>query len=143
MSVVLLRTVTKKSILGFGNYKDVTIQNMIDMRMERELLHIYYTCRNIDFCQELKDELCISGEREINKKEKQEERYIKQTYMYIGWCLKEMLTKRGEEQNEIHKKQMYKTKQYKKKQVVNRERVLNSTKFSKGALKSKNQNTFR
>lgn len=143
MSVVLLRTVTRKSILGFGSHKDVTIQNMIDMRMERELLHIYYTCRNIDFSQDLKDELCISGEREINKKEKQEERYIKQTYMYIAWCLKEMLIKRGEDQNEIHKKQMYKTKQYKKKQVVNRERVLNSTKFSKGALKSRNQNTFR
>ena len=77
MSVLLLRTVTRKSILGFGNFKDITIQNMIDMHMERELLHIYYTCRNIDFNQDLKDELCISGEREINKKEKQEERYIK------------------------------------------------------------------
>ena len=76
MSVVLLRTVTKKSILGFGSYQDVSIQNMIDMRMEKELLHIYYTCRNIDFCQELKDELCISGEREINKKEKQDEKQL-------------------------------------------------------------------
>lgn len=143
MHVVLLRTLTRKSILGFGNFKDVSIQNMIDMRMERELLHIYYTCRNIDFCQDLKDELCISGEREINKKEKQEERYIKKTYTYIAWCLKEMLNKRGEEQNEINKKQMYKTQQYKKKQVVQRQRVLSGTKFSKGALRSKNQNTFK
>lgn len=143
MSVVLLRTVTKKSILGFGSYQDVSIQNMIDMRMERELLHIYYTCRNIDFCQELKDELCISGEREINKKEKQEERYIKQTYTYIAWCLKEMLNKRGEDQNQINIHQMTKTKKFKKRQVDMRQKVLNGTIFSKGALKSKNQNTFK
>ena len=142
MSVLLLRTVTRKSILGFGNFKDITIQNMIDMHMERELLHIYYTCRNIDFNQDLKDELCISGEREINKKEKQEERYIKQTFTYIGWCIKEMLEKRGEEQNEINKRQMHKAKKRKKKQVAMREMAHKSTIYSKGSLKSKNQNTY-
>ena len=70
MSIVLLRTLTRKSILGFGKYVDLTVQNMLDTFLSKELLNIYYTCRNIDFNQDLKDELCIHGEREINKKEK-------------------------------------------------------------------------
>lgn len=143
MSVVLLRTLTRKSIIGFGNFRDMSVQNLIDLRMERELLNIYYTCRNIDFNQELKDELCISGEREINKKEKGESRYVEKGHMYQNWCLKEILDKRGEKQNEINNKQIYKTKQYQKKQAYMKEKAHSSTIFSKGALKSKNQNRYK
>ena len=42
MSILLLRTLTKKSIIGFGNYVDLTIQNLFDMNKHKDLLEIYY-----------------------------------------------------------------------------------------------------
>ena len=47
--VVLLRTLTRKSIIGFGQYNDLTIQNLLDTRKQMDLLKIYYFFRNIDF----------------------------------------------------------------------------------------------
>lgn len=139
MSVVLLRTLTRKSLIKFGAYSDLTVQNLLDTHRYKELLHIYYTCRNIDFNQDLKDELCISGEREIDKKIKKEERYIEKTYQYIGWCMKEMIDKKSEQQTFIDGRMMYKIKQNKKKQTAQREGYLKRTIYSKGAMQRKNQ----
>lgn len=139
MNVVLLRTLTRKSIIGWGSYRDLSVQNLLDMFKHKELLHIYYTCRNIDFNQDLKDELCISGERELNKKEKQENRYIPQTDIYINWCIKEMLDKKDEKTLQLEKGQVRKAKKYNKKQASAREWATRSTIYSKGAMQRKNQ----
>lgn len=139
MSVLLLRTITRKSIIGFGAFSDLTVQNVLDTYRYKELLHIYYTCRNIDFNQDLKDELCISGEREIDKKIKKEERYIKNTFLYIGWCMKEMINKKSKHQTFIEGRMMFKIKQNKKKLTTQREGFLKRTIFSKGAMQRKNQ----
>ena len=137
MSIVLLRTLTRKSILGFGKYVDLTVQNMLDTFLSKELLNIYYTCRNIDFNQDLKDELCIHGEREINKKEKKDERYILNYGHYMYECLKEMAEKKTEEQEKIILG--YRRKE---KQVRGTQGALSRTIFSKGANRGKNQNTY-
>ena len=142
MSVVLLRTLTRKSILGFGKYVDLTVQNMLDTFLSKELLNIYYTCRNIDFNQDLKDELCIHGEREINKKEKKDERYILNYGHYMYECLKEMAEKKTEEQEKIILGYRRKEKHFKKRQVRGTQGALSRTIFSKGANRGKNQNTY-
>ena len=142
MSIVLLRTLTRKSILGFGKYVDLTVQNMLDTFLSKELLNIYYTCRNIDFNQDLKDELCIHGEREINKKEKKDERYILNYGHYMYECLKEMAEKKTEEQEKIILGYRRKEKHFKKRQVGGTQGALSRTIFSKGANRGKNQNTY-
>ena len=142
MSIVLLRTLTRKSILGFGKYVDLTVQNMLDTFLSKELLNIYYTCRNIDFNQDLKDELCIHGEREINKKEKKDERYILNYGHYMYECLKEMAEKKTEEQEKIILGYRRKEKHFKKRQVRGTQGALSRTIFSKGANRGKNQNTY-
>ena len=143
MSVLLLRTITKKSIIGFGMFTDITVQNLIDMVRHKELLNIYYTCRNIDFCQELKDELCIYGEREIDKKINKENRYGNNAdnniFKLINDCLQEIISKKSEAQNISDFHLLCKTKKLNKKYNNSKEKALNSTIFSKGAQKYRNQ----
>jgi len=139
MSIVLLRTLTRKSIIGFGDYKDLTVQNLIDTFRTKELLKIYYNCRNIDFNQDLKDELCISGEREINKKEPKEERFAPKYPSYILWCIHLMLEKKDAEQVQIGNRMIFKDKVQKKKRAYFQEKALKSTIYSKGANRDNNQ----
>lgn len=72
---ILKRTLAMKSCIGFGPYKDVTVYQMISTRKEGFLIKIYYTCSNIDFNQEIKDELCITKDREIEKPSKSWEKF--------------------------------------------------------------------
>jgi len=128
--VVLLRTLTRKSLIGFGAFVDLTVQNLLDTFRSRELLHIYYTCRNIDFNQDLKDELCISGEREINKKNNKNERYINETFLYISVCTKLMLDKQDNVMDNKNQLQFIKFNRFNKKNKENsttrKERYFNS-----------------
>ena len=145
MSVLLLRTITRKSIIGFGNYKDLTVQNLLDMYRAKELLHIYYSCRNIDFNQDLKDELCIYGEREINKKDKtdkKEDRYADNLWLHVNNCLSEMLNKKNDEEIEQGNGMLRKIKYTYKKNQKNRESAQNRNVFSKGAMQRKNQGKY-
>lgn len=138
MSVLLLRTLTRKSILGFGVHKDLSVQNMIDMCKVYELLSIYYTCRNIDFNQDLKDEFCIFGEREIDKKKPSESRYIENGNLYARLCMRDMIDMKDEEtrQKEIGIRRKFAFE--KKRRRKNRERILKGTVFSKGAMQARN-----
>lgn len=89
MSIILLRTLTHKSRLGFGRFGEYTVQDMINIGFTKELLDYYYNFRNIDFSKELKKELFISGEREIDKKStKTEERFNPIYHSYKNECLK-------------------------------------------------------
>jgi len=67
MSVLLKRTMTLKSVIGFGSYPDLTVGQMIDTGKRYELLKMYYNLDRIDFSQEVKDILFITKEREIQK----------------------------------------------------------------------------
>lgn len=138
MSVVLLRTLTKKSVIGFGLYKDMTVQNMIDTCNVYELLSIYYTCRNIDFNQDLKDELCIFGEREIDKKKPSESRYVENGRLYQKLCMRDIIDKKDEETRQKEKGIRRKFAFEKKRRRKNREKILRGTVFSKGAMQARN-----
>lgn len=65
--IVKLRKLTFKSIIGFGNYKDITVQDMCNLHRHGELIDIYYNLGNIDFTDEVKKELCINERRSIKK----------------------------------------------------------------------------
>lgn len=62
MSVLLLRKMTFKSIIGFGRYPDLTVQEVIDIGKMSELVSMYYSLDRIDFIQEVKTVLCIEIE---------------------------------------------------------------------------------
>jgi hypothetical protein len=67
MSIILLRTLTKKSKLDFWNFKNTTVQNLLDQRNYYQLLSIYYKLEMITFTKDILDELCIDGEFAIKK----------------------------------------------------------------------------
>jgi len=138
MSVLLLRTLTRKSIIGFGTFREWSVQNMIDMCKTYELLSIYYTCRNIDFNQDLKDELCIYGEREIDKKHPSAERYIENGNLYPRLCMRDIIDKKDEDaqKREIGLKRKFKFE--KKRRLNNKEIFIQKTVFSKGAQQARN-----
>lgn len=99
MSRLLLRTLTRKSVIGFGQYSDLTVQNLIDMLRHKELLQIYYNFRNIDFNEDLIQELKIDKVYRIDKKAKSEERFLKETPFYIRTCLKLIIEDNEEKMN--------------------------------------------
>jgi len=142
MSSVLLRTLTRKSIIGFGNYKDLTVQNLIDLFKHKELLSIYYTCRNIDFCQDLKDELYIFGEREINKKIPQAERYLPNGNKYIYDCLNDIIGSKSKKELSVAILTRGREKRIQKKHREIKEKVINATVFGKSAQRNRNQNSI-
>ena len=67
MENLLLRKLTRKSVIGFGEYKDLTAGNLLDMNRVRELLQLYYALSKIDFADCLKSELCMTEELSIKK----------------------------------------------------------------------------
>lgn len=143
MAVLLLRTLTRKSVIGFGQHRELTVQNMIDTCRTHDLLHIYYSCRNIDFNQDLKDELCIYGEREINKKEYSEIRYISNARYLIGQCMREMIDKKDDVTRQKELNFRYKMKVENRKHFARKERWLKSTIYSKGAMQARNQGHYK
>jgi hypothetical protein len=57
--VVLLRKLTAKSILKFGKFADLTVQQCIDTKKKKYLRWVYFNCSNITFTDELFEELKI------------------------------------------------------------------------------------
>lgn len=53
MDVIRLRTLTRKSVLGFGLYKDSTVGQVLDAGHTRYLRWIYYNMSMISFVDEI------------------------------------------------------------------------------------------
>lgn len=67
MSNVLLRKMTFKSRIEFGIYPELTVQELINMNKHSELIKMYYGLEKIDFVDEVKEQLHITGDRLIPK----------------------------------------------------------------------------
>ena len=67
MTVLRLRTMTLKSVIGFGAFPDYTVGEMIIMKKHKELIHMYYNLERINYNDEVKALLFITKEREIEK----------------------------------------------------------------------------
>lgn len=57
--VTLLRTLTRKSILKFGQYSDLQVQNLLDLQRYKYLRWVYFNCSNISFMNDILDEIKI------------------------------------------------------------------------------------
>jgi hypothetical protein len=65
--IATLRTLTKKSKLGFGKHKDCTVQDLLDRRKHVDLIGCYYKLTSINFTEDVLLELKIKFEERISK----------------------------------------------------------------------------
>jgi len=65
--MVLLRTLTKKSKLGFGKWKDYTVQELINLRKKEVLIAPYFKLTSINYTDDILKELGIIEGWIINK----------------------------------------------------------------------------
>lgn len=83
MSNTLLRTMTMKSKIGFGNYSDLTVQELIQLKKYKELISMYYQLEKINFNDEVKDYLGIRFELVIPKPGKNYDMYFKNIFQMV------------------------------------------------------------
>lgn len=76
MGIILLRKLALKSIIGFGAYRDLTVQDMLNLKRHKELIQLYYNLSGIDYVEEVKEHLRITPDREIAKPGKDKTYYI-------------------------------------------------------------------
>lgn len=72
-----LRTLTRKSKLGFGKYKDLTVQKIIDMRMPLVLISPYYKLTSINYIEDILIELKITEDYRIEKPSANKDEYYR------------------------------------------------------------------
>ena len=77
MSAIILRKLTKKSKLNFGTYRENTVEHLIGMRKQLDLISSYFKLSNITFVDEILDELGITEEFRIEKPSTNVELYQK------------------------------------------------------------------
>ena len=75
--IPLLRTMTRKSRLGFGKYKDLTIQHILDMKLNSVLISSYFKLTSINYIEDILQEIGISEEYRIEKPSSDREMYYK------------------------------------------------------------------
>jgi len=92
MSAILLRKLTKKSLLKFGKYKDYTVDHLFGMKKQIDLTSIYFKLSNITFTDDILDELGITDEYRILKPSKNVEIY--KSFMLFKYGVKQKPNKK-------------------------------------------------
>jgi len=93
MDIPLLRTLTKKSKLGFGKYADIPIQQIFDYKQPTYLRWIYYNYEGITFTDDILNEIPILKDERINKPGKNPE-MVQFAFSNNYDCLNRYITKR-------------------------------------------------
>ena len=70
-----LRTLTRKSKLGFGKWKDYTVQELLDLRKPLVLIAPYYKLTSISYTEDILIELKITKDYRIEKPSANKEEY--------------------------------------------------------------------
>jgi len=65
--IATLRTLTKKSKIGYGKHKDHTVQDLLDRRKHIDLIASYYKLTCINYTEDIFLELKIKQEDRIAK----------------------------------------------------------------------------
>ena len=126
MDTIRLRTLTEKSIIGFGKYTDLRVKDLISMRRTRDIRWIYYNCSMISFMPDILRWARIEECDEIEKPGKSHEKYIE---------LNELLSNRiGGLTKHINNK----VAKCKLRHERGRNRYSNNKYFSKGSMQSRN-----
>lgn len=93
---------TLNSIIGFGNYRDLKVGDLINISKHSELIRMYYGLEKIDFTPDVKILLRINENREIKKPGKSYDMYHKNIYDMVGEI---MSTQTEQERNiKMHEK---------------------------------------
>jgi hypothetical protein len=129
---LILRTLTLKSKLNFGysDIKNLTIQELINLKREVLLINYYYKLSMINYSQEVLDILGIDENLVIPKPGKSKDNILK------NLAINNFYSKMTKKNEIIHKK----------KQIENRNRRMktealkDSLKYSKPMLAGKNKN---
>jgi len=69
------RKMTRKSMIGFGSYKEQTVERMLKQR-PFDLCKMYFKLSQITFFDDILDELKITAEWRIEKPGRQDEKYL-------------------------------------------------------------------
>ena len=72
-----LRTLTRKSKLGFGKWKDYTVQELLDLKKHVVLISPYYKLTSINYIEDVLIELKITEAYRINKPSSDKDEYIR------------------------------------------------------------------
>ena len=75
--IPLKRTLTYKSKLGFGKWKDYTVQELLNLRKKNILISPYFKLSSINYIEEILIELGITEEYRIDKPSINNEMYLK------------------------------------------------------------------
>ena len=67
MDVPLLRTMTEKSIMGFGRHTDLSVGQLLALRHTKYLRWVYYNCSKITFTEEILKKIHIGEDYRIDK----------------------------------------------------------------------------
>lgn len=67
MKTITLRKLSLKSIIGFGRYADLVVQDVINLSREDELIRMYYNLEKISFLDEVLSMLGITEKLRIEK----------------------------------------------------------------------------
>lgn len=122
MSTLLLRKLALKSLMKFGNFKELTVQELLIMNKHYELIKIYYRMSMIDFNDEIKDILKLTGERVIPKPGKRPELYK----TFVGEILDEIYNENRMTNDAISKMQRKeKVFEDKNKKIINMKKSQN------------------
>jgi len=72
-----LRILTRKTKLRFGKWKDYTVQELLDLRRQKELISPYYKLTSINYTEDILIELKITKDYRIEKPGTDREMYFK------------------------------------------------------------------
>ncbi len=81
---ILLRTLARKSLIKFGNYSDLSVQNLLDRGQHKWLREAYFNLSMISFNDEILNEIGITEEHRIPKPGKDREYYKNHKYDMRG-----------------------------------------------------------
>jgi len=87
--VTLLRKLTRKSVLKFGQYSDLSVQEMINLKKHKYLRWVYFNCSNIDFMEDVLDEIKIHLDFRIPKPSKKPELHFELNKFIFDSCSEE------------------------------------------------------
>lgn len=134
MSNMLLRTLTFRSIIGFGEHRDLTVQELCNLNKHAELIKMYYGLEKINFAQDVLDTLRINHDRIIKKPGKSWDIY----YSNIRTMIDEIIAINGTFEG-AGKFQMLNEKKAKKKHYIVQNCIRQNKEKSKIHNRNRNQ----
>ena len=118
---------TEKSIIGFGKFTDLTVQNLLDFKKTRDIRWIYFNCSMLSFKDEILEWAGITSEYRIEKPGTNKELYYKLNEYHKNKMSGFLILKKS-----CHTKRVLKSK------MKDNNRV-DRMRFSKGSLQAINQ----